>query len=117
MKLVFKSLTGIEIFEGMSTEMETYLSPEKLAGHLGIAVKTVRKWVLQREIPYYKLGKVIRFRLSEIEEWIDRNKQKIVSAEAEESSVFVRCETETGTTGEPWKVEAAEKEIETEAEV
>ena len=51
--------------------METYLSIEGVAKYLGIAEKTVRKWVLNREIPYRKIMKVIRFRVSEIEEWIN----------------------------------------------
>ena len=52
--------------------METYLTIEELAEHLKLAVQTIRRWVLNREIPYRKIRKVIRFRLSEIEQWIIR---------------------------------------------
>ena len=51
--------------------METYLNIEELAKYLGIAEKTIRKWVFNQDIPYRKIHKVIRFRLSEIERWID----------------------------------------------
>jgi excisionase family DNA binding protein len=51
--------------------LETYLSIEGLAQYLGIAEKTVRKWVLNRDIPYHKIMKVIRFRVSEIERWVE----------------------------------------------
>ena len=51
--------------------METYLSIEGLAEYLQVAEKTVRKWVLNQEIPYRKIHKFIRFRVSEIERWID----------------------------------------------
>jgi len=54
-------------------QMETYLTIEELAGHLKLAEQTIRRWVLNREIPYHKIKKVIRFRLSEIEKWIDKN--------------------------------------------
>jgi excisionase family DNA binding protein len=47
--------------------VETYLNIEELAKYLGVAVKTIRKWVLNREIPYHKIMGVIRFRVSEIE--------------------------------------------------
>jgi len=57
--------------------METYLDIEGLANYLCIAEKTVRKWVLNREIPYYKIKKIIRFRLSEIEKLVEENKIKI----------------------------------------
>ena len=51
--------------------METYLTIEELAGHLKLAEQTIRRWVLNREIPFCKIKKVIRFRLSEIERWVD----------------------------------------------
>ena len=51
--------------------METYLSIEGLAKYLEVSEKTVRKWVLNNEIPYHKIIKIIRFRISEIEGWID----------------------------------------------
>jgi len=51
--------------------METYLTIEELADYLKLAVQTIRRWVLNREIPFHKIRKVIRFRVSEIEKWID----------------------------------------------
>jgi excisionase family DNA binding protein len=53
--------------------VETYLSIEGLAKYLDVAEKSIRKWVLNREIPYHKVMKLIRFRLSEIEQWIETN--------------------------------------------
>jgi excisionase family DNA binding protein len=50
--------------------VETYLTVEELASHLKVADKIIRKWVLNREIPFFKIKKVIRFRLSEIEPWV-----------------------------------------------
>jgi len=51
--------------------METYLTIEGLAVYLKLAEQTIRRWVLNREIPFHKIKKVIRFRVSEIEKWID----------------------------------------------
>jgi excisionase family DNA binding protein len=51
--------------------METYLTIEELAGYLKLAEQTIRRWILNWEIPFHKIKKVIRFRLSEIEKWID----------------------------------------------
>jgi len=51
--------------------METYLTIEDLADYLKLAEQTIRRWVLNREIPFHKIKKVIRFRVSEIEKWID----------------------------------------------
>ena len=52
--------------------METYLTIEELAVYLKLAEQTIRRWVMNREIPFHKIKKVIRFRVSEIEKWIDK---------------------------------------------
>ena len=84
--------------------METYLSIEGVAKYLGIAEKTVRKWVLNREIPYHKIMKVIRFRVSEIEEWINTSgKFCPVTDEVQEGDLFEQEET-----GEPQATEIKE---------
>jgi hypothetical protein len=36
--------------------------------------------VLKREVPFHKIKKVIRFRLSEIEQWVDGGGKGIVAA-------------------------------------
>ena len=76
--------------------METYLSIEGVAKYLGIAEKTVRKWVLNREIPYRKIMKVIRFRVSEIEEWINTGGKfcSVADDEVHEGDLFEQEETE-----------------------
>ena len=74
--------------------METYLTIEELASHLKLAVQTIRRWVLNREIPFRKIKKVIRFRLSEIEQWIE-NGAEIPGSESElEADLFAETEAE-----------------------
>jgi excisionase family DNA binding protein len=43
-----------------------------VADYLRLSKQTIQRYVLNKEIPFYKVKKVIRFRLSEIEQWIDR---------------------------------------------
>jgi excisionase family DNA binding protein len=52
--------------------MEIYLTIDELAGMVKLSQQTIRRYVLRREIPYHKIKKVVRFRPSEIERWIDR---------------------------------------------
>ncbi|WP_461257189.1 helix-turn-helix domain-containing protein [Treponema sp. R80B11-R83G3] len=70
--------------------METYLTIEELAKYLNYSEKTIRKWVLNRLIPFHKIGKNIRFRLSEIEKWVDGNGELQAGEENEidESGLF-----------------------------
>ena len=51
--------------------MEVYLTIEELAVMLKLSEQTIRRYVLNRVIPYRKIRTAIRFRLSEIEKWID----------------------------------------------
>ena len=51
--------------------METYLTISELAAALKLTEQTIRRYVFRREIPFHKIKKVIRFRPSEVERWID----------------------------------------------
>ncbi|GHU85513.1 hypothetical protein FACS189473_4580 [Spirochaetia bacterium] len=51
---------------------ETYMTVEEVAAYLKLAAQTIRKYVLQKAIPYRKINSAVRFRLSEIEKWVDR---------------------------------------------
>ncbi|MDR0442562.1 MAG: helix-turn-helix domain-containing protein [Treponema sp.] len=74
--------------------METYLTIEGLAVYLKLSEPTIRRWVLNREVPYCKIKKVIRFRVSEIEKWVDEGGLIKASAgsdreiETDEGSLF-----------------------------
>jgi excisionase family DNA binding protein len=92
--------------------VETYLTIEGLAEHLKLAEQTVRRWVLNREIPFCKIRKVIRFRLSEIEKWIDNGGACIpVNRSADlEGCLFAEDEPEgAGATEETGAQEVSEE--------
>jgi excisionase family DNA binding protein len=76
--------------------VETYLNIEGLAEYLKLSVQTIRRWVLKREVPYHKIKKVIRFRLSEIEQWVDGGGKVVLAAADETSEYGVQSETEGG---------------------
>jgi excisionase family DNA binding protein len=50
---------------------ELYMTIDEVAAYLKLARQTIRKYVLNKSIPYRKVQKSVRFRLSEIEKWID----------------------------------------------
>ncbi len=53
--------------------METYLTVEELAAYLKINKQTIRRWVSMGEVPFRKVKNSVRFRLSEIEKWVENN--------------------------------------------
>lgn len=42
----------------------------ELAEYLGMSINTIRSWVWLRKIPYFRMGKLIRFDLCKIEKWL-----------------------------------------------
>jgi excisionase family DNA binding protein len=50
--------------------METLIDIAELGKRTSIKAGTLRKYVAQRKIPFVKVGRLVRFRPSEIEAWI-----------------------------------------------
>jgi excisionase family DNA binding protein len=55
----------------------TYLTIEGLADYLKLAEQTIRRWVMNREIFFRKIKKVIRLRVFEIEKWVDKGSYEL----------------------------------------
>ena len=61
----------------------------EVAELIGISAITLRKWVSEKRIPFYKIGKAVRFSIPEIEEWLkteysgkkDKSKLQLVEPE------------------------------------
>lgn len=55
---------------GMSTETEQMIDIAGLAERLGVGERFVRRLVEGRRIPFFKIGRHVRFRLDDVELWI-----------------------------------------------
>ena len=58
----------------MLTENEKWSDIEEIAGHLQVHRDTIRLWIKKGEIPAHKIGRLWRFRISEIDEWVRSGK-------------------------------------------
>lgn len=47
-----------------------YIGPEELSIYLGMSVRTIYFWIAQRKIPYFKLGKRLRFDILKVNAWL-----------------------------------------------
>ncbi|MFH1381235.1 MAG: helix-turn-helix domain-containing protein [Candidatus Omnitrophota bacterium] len=54
--------------------MNELFSPQQLAKLLGISKKTVYDWIFTKKIPYYKVGRLVRFNPDEICRWLQERK-------------------------------------------
>ncbi|MBQ9063192.1 MAG: helix-turn-helix domain-containing protein [Eubacterium sp.] len=55
-------------------ETERLYSVEEIANHIGVSKDTIRAWVKKETIPFYKVGRQYKFKLSEIDEWVASGK-------------------------------------------
>lgn len=58
----------------MIAENEKWSSIEEIASHLQVHKDTIRLWIKKGEIPAHKLGRLWRFKITEIDEWVRSGK-------------------------------------------
>jgi len=64
-----------------SIQESAFLSIQDLSRYLEIRPKTIYAKVEERSIPHYRVGKLIRFKRSEIDLWMEGNKKDCVAPE------------------------------------
>ena len=58
----------------MSNEPEKWSSLEEIAEHLGVSKDTIRNWIKKGVIPHRRIGKQYKFKISEVDAWVDSGK-------------------------------------------
>ena len=54
-----------------SNHRDPWLSVEEIAAHLGVKPTSIYKWITRKGMPAHKLGKLWKFRVAEVDEWIE----------------------------------------------
>ncbi len=49
---------------------EPWASVEDVAKHLGVAKDSVYRWINHRGLPAHKIGRLWKFKLSEVDAWV-----------------------------------------------
>jgi len=60
---------------------ERWVGVTDVASHLGVAKDSVYRWIAEKGLPSHRVGRLLRFKLSEVDEWV---KQGGGSGEGEE---------------------------------
>jgi excisionase family DNA binding protein len=50
--------------------VERWLSVQEIAAHLGVKCETVYTWVSKKKMPAHKMGRLWKFRVSEVDNWV-----------------------------------------------
>lgn len=52
-------------------EVERWYSLEEIANHLGVSKDTIRSYIKKGTIPFCKVGRQYKFKLSEVDAWVE----------------------------------------------
>ena len=63
------SLSGIQVPE--EAGMETYLTVKDVALLFQLSVQTIRRYTMNREIPFHKINRAVRYDKNEINAWME----------------------------------------------
>jgi excisionase family DNA binding protein len=58
---------------------KSFLGIQELSQYLGLARGTLYVWVCHRKIPYFKIGKSVKFDIMEINSWLKDKRVKEIS--------------------------------------
>ena len=53
----------------MDTE-ERWVSVDEVAAHLGVNKDSIYRWIDKKNFPSHRVGRLLRFKLSEVDEWV-----------------------------------------------
>jgi len=67
--------------------MEKYMTVKEVAAMVQLAEQTIRRYVMNKEIPFHKIIRAVRFKPCEIEKWVeDRKTGKAGSKKADKDA-------------------------------
>ena len=58
----------------MDNSIEKWVSLKEITEYLGASRESVLKWIDHKDMPAHKLGKLWKFKISEVDEWITSGK-------------------------------------------
>lgn len=66
------------------SEVERWVSLEDIAGHLDVSKDTISAWIKKGTIPYHKVGRQYKFRVSEVDAWVESGESADADKQTEE---------------------------------
>ncbi|MDW5299585.1 MAG: helix-turn-helix domain-containing protein [Sedimentibacter sp.] len=49
---------------------EKWSSLDEVASHLGVSKDTLYRWIANKQMPAHKIGRLWKFKISEVDEWV-----------------------------------------------
>ena len=72
-------IEGVEVssIKEMSDLIDKWCSLEETAEYLGVTKDTIRNWIKKTDIPAHKIGRLWKFKFSEVDEWVKSGKSAL----------------------------------------
>ena len=51
-------------------QREPWVSLDEIAQHLGVSQDTIHRWIRKRNMPAHQIGRLWKFKVSEVDEWV-----------------------------------------------
>ena len=79
-----------EDHEGLPVEDSSpgFLNVRQIGNYLGIKDSTVYSMVEEKRIPHYRVGRLVRFRKADVDEWMAGQKEAVVDVKVEAKKVL-----------------------------
>lgn len=63
---------------------EPWVSVDEIVAHLGVAKDSVYRWIEKKGLPAHKMGRLWKFKISEVDDWVRAGGAAQVSEHGEE---------------------------------
>jgi excisionase family DNA binding protein len=70
------------------TQPSGFLKIQEIANYLGIKVSTIYALVERRGIPHYRVGRLVRFKKPEVDQWMEGQRKPAVDVKVETRRVI-----------------------------
>ena len=72
--MITDKMRGMSMENNIVNGTERWVSLEEISTHLGVSKDTIRLWIKKKTIPYHRIGRQYKFRLSEVDAWVESGK-------------------------------------------
>ena len=76
---------------------ERWVGVDDVAAHLGVAKDSIYRWIDERGLPAHRVGRLFRFKLSEIDEWVRQDNERAKTPNSVQSRPSSKAQTNRST--------------------
>lgn len=69
----------------VNSNIEKWVTLKEIQAYLGVGRDTILQWIEKREMPAYKVGRLWKFKYSEVDEWVRSGGSDDRKAKSEEN--------------------------------